>query len=94
MSIIRLPKDSIGFTEILLRCDCHTLTHLASAGYFDDEDAIFLEIAYDHYTPWWKRVWISIKYLFGLRCRSNGEIVLTKEDAKELKVFLEEFING
>ena len=93
MSTIRLPADDIGFTEILLRCDCHDLTHVASVGYFNDEGELYLEVAYDHYTPFWRRVWITIKYLCGLRHRSCGEIVLDKEDAKQLKAFLEDFVN-
>ncbi len=95
MSAIILPPDDINFTEILLRCDCHDLTHLASVGYFTDDKpprTIFVEVAYDHYTPFWRRVWITLKYIIGRRCRSQGEIVLDLKDAKELRAFLDEFI--
>lgn len=92
MSTVRIPKDKIGWEEILLRCDCRELSHIASCGFFDDEPGnIYLCMALRTSAPWYKRVWRGIKYILGIHDKwGYDEIVLLDEDVEALIEFLNE----
>lgn len=92
MSTIRIPKDNVGYEELLLRCDCHELTHIASIGYFDDEPFININIALRSSAPWYRRVWRAAKYLLGIHDKWGfDEIVLRDEDVTAIQEFLSEY---
>ena len=89
---IKIPKDDIGYTELLLRCDCYDIGCAMSFGYWQDEPNLYVEIvACDSRFSLWKRVWQATKYVLGMRDNNRAGIVLTPKDAKALETFLDDF---
>ena len=77
-----------------LECCCNSMEHILRLSYFADEpDYIYIEFYLNQY-PWYKRVWIAIKYIFGYRSKFGefGEFIFTSEKAKEFKDFLAKFL--
>lgn len=78
-------------------CTCgapdHTLRFILDT---DDElPTIYTEVMMSHYLPWYKRVWVGIKYMFGMdKVDHFGGWELHHDDADRLIAMLEEFKKG
>ena len=83
--------------EMFITCDCRSAEHILRYTYLieDDEKELFTEVYLHQYNSFWKRMWIGIKYVFGYRCKYGHWdcVLITEEDAKRLKSFLETFLN-
>ena len=44
--------------------------------------------------PWWRRIWLAIKYIFGMQCRYGhwNEATLSYDEVKKLKNMCERFL--
>lgn len=75
----------MSMEEHYFECDCYSPEHLLQFKLFDT-------IGEDHKTlsayvflnpePWYKRIWIAVKYIFGYKCRYGhfDEFILNPED--------------
>jgi hypothetical protein len=76
----------------LFRCRCYSPEHslqfsLHKFEYKNSsvwEPALFIHVFLGHADPWWKRVWLGIKYIFGYRCKYGyfDETTIQHEDAE------------
>lgn len=57
--------DGSYFIECECGSDEHTLRYTIDA----ENKTIYTSVFLRHWQPWYKRVWIAIKYIFGYRCK-------------------------
>ena len=88
--------------KIYIQCACHSIEHLLVASIEDfstkkhPKDIMFyFDIQLNHYLPWYKRVFLAIKYAFGFKSSIGhwDNIIIFPEDAVELKNLLVEYID-
>jgi len=51
--------------ELYCSCQCSDFNHTIRFNLDEDDGDIWLETRLNAYEPWWKRIWIGIKYVFG-----------------------------
>lgn len=76
-------------TEIEI-CQCSSLEHQVIFQFDPDEgynDFLYINVALNHYYPWYKRIWLGIKYMFGYECRFGhyDEIMLNREGVTRIR---------
>lgn len=74
----------------LFVCDCEDLSHQFIITYCNDTDApsISVQVKLTTWLPWYKRLWVAIKYLFRPgECRFGeyDEVLLKRSDAVRLQ---------
>ena len=86
-------KTTQDYSTIL--CNCKDSEHMIVLHYMDDEE--FGKEIYMEYhlplLPFWSRLLLSIKYLFGFRSKygAYGELIITKHNYKEFKPIIDFF---
>lgn len=55
----------MGLTLSRFECTCLSFNHNVRFEVDNDDGRITISIPLNHYLPWWKRVWIGLKYIFG-----------------------------
>jgi hypothetical protein len=83
--------DGSHYFECACFSDEHTLKFTLDK---DEEDPeIYTTVFLRHWNPWYRRVWIAIKYVFGYKCKYGHFdcFIMQPDDAKRLKGILEEF---
>jgi hypothetical protein len=81
--------------EYRLECDCHDPLHFVKFDWIEwskapGDSTIDLFFCSHRIGGFWKRVWRALRYVFGTQELVTGDIVVSKEKAKELAVFLSE----
>lgn len=83
-------------------CQCISCEHTLRFMYFEEEletekhisqtANLYLTIQLDKY-PWYKRIWMGIKYIFGYRCKYGyyNEWIMHPDDIPRLKALLDKF---
>jgi len=98
MPIAKVKNDKLGYNELLLRCECYDVSHIVSLGYFDDDDdkdGFGITVAFKMSHPWYKRLWVGLKYIFGQRDKWGLDTVsLNENDIDDIIDFMKEFKNG
>jgi hypothetical protein len=73
-------------------CICHSPEHTLRfvLDLDTDDPIIYTEIFLNQYRPWYKRIWVAIKYIFGYKCKYGhwDSWELKIEDAKRLAQML------
>lgn len=80
------------YTTIL--CSCKNSEHLVLLHYDSDDKMVYME--YHLCTlPFWKRIIVGIKYIFGFRSKYGeyGELIITEDNYKEFKPIIDFFEN-
>ena len=75
-------------------CGCHSNEDILKFDLCKGEDykEIYLSIFLDN-GPWWTRLWLGLKYIFGYKCK-YGHFncwTMNEEDAQRLKKMVEDF---
>lgn len=92
-----MPKDN-GRIEYFL-CDCGSREHLmmvelidwVDPGFPPDQELLF-SLQLNHYHPWYKRVWLGLKFMFGAKDRTWHDVTLVKKaDVERLKEILDDY---
>ena len=79
--------------ELLIKCSCHNLAHMASFSYWENDwDVLYLTYTLVN-LPWYERIWYGLKYIIGMRCDYFNEVVMQPEDVDELITFLNQYKN-
>jgi len=70
-----------------VECDCGSDEHTLRFTIDADEDIIYTSVFLNQWRPWWKRVWIAIKYIFGYKCKYGHWDVtsMSYEQVEQLK---------
>lgn len=70
-------------------CECGDIEHQYSFWYDEEDNELWFE---PHLVihPWYRRIWIGIKYIFGYKTKygSWDSIILNNDDLPRLKEFL------
>lgn len=64
-------------------CECHSFQHTMKL-YYDSEDGYLSFTTYiNSYKPWYKRVWLATKYVFGMKLDHShfDEFLMKPEDS-------------
>ena len=73
-------------------CSCHSTEHLVEFAYVpgDEDEEIYVSVQLSAWKAWYKRVWPSIKYIFGYKCKYGHWdcTTMSPEEAKKLHEFL------
>ena len=88
-----MTKDKIEYFE----CECGSDEHRLVFKYdIEDEDwpLVTANAFLHHWYPWYKRVWIGIKYVFGYKCKYGhfDEFIMKPEDAERLRGLLDKWL--
>lgn len=83
-------------------CLCESNEHLVRVNYFVDEfydleeDGIYVDLHLNSYEPWYKRIWLALKYIFGFHCKYGhwDNWILKRHDAEKFRNLLDRYINS
>lgn len=79
--------------EFRVDCDCHTPLHFVKFDWdrwLDGSEDINVFFCSERIGGFWKRVGRALRYVFGSQDLVTGDIVLSKEKARELAKFLKD----
>ena len=84
--------DGTHFFECECGSDEHTLRFTLDKEDGDIHTSIFL----NQYRPWWKRIYVAIRYVLGYNCKYGhwDNWILNRDDACRLRDMCDEFIEG
>lgn len=73
-----------------IECDCTSAEHVVRIGvanWGDDYPCLVIETQLSHYTKWYERFWLAIKYVFGYKHNYGhwAETQLTGPEVKKLR---------
>ena len=72
-------------------CDCGSVEHTLRFVLDTREGELHTEIYLRQWHPWWKRVWLAVRYVFGYRSQHGhwDSWMLKREDAPRLRALLD-----
>ena len=84
-----MPQDYQLNHELFI-CQCDSIEHTLIATYDEQEDLepwVSLSVHLKQYFPWYKRIWVAIKYIFGHQSNYGAfdEFIFKKEDVNKLQ---------
>jgi len=86
--------DGTHYFECECGADEHTLRFVLDKG--PEDPCVYTSIFLYQYRPWWKRIWVGIKYIFGYKSKYGhwGGWELQDEDVKRLRDMCEGYLEG
>ncbi len=80
----------------LFVCNCEDISHqliLTTWDFKDGDITLDLSIRSNIFLPFYRRIWISIKYILGIQCNNGFDTVILKhDDVLKLQKSLEEYL--
>ena len=75
-----------------VRCECTSAEHTLVFRVWNDE--IFVETHLSKYLPWYKRVVLAVKYVFGYQCKYGAfaEFIWKKPQAQLVRSMLTDWL--
>lgn len=52
-----------------IECECNSDEHVLRYTFDLEDKIIYTSVFLRHWRPWYQRVWIAIKYIFGYKCK-------------------------
>jgi hypothetical protein len=46
-------------------CQCYSFHHTIRMMLSNEDGTVYLDVGLTNYLPWYKRIWVGIKYIFG-----------------------------
>lgn len=94
-----MPENN---TERTFDCICYDPTHRVRfdivEGVSGYDDTLLVELTLNSYQPWYKRIWIGIKYIIGISFRSSNDFYhaseLSVEDSVKLRNICDTIISN
>ena len=92
--------------KLYLECDCTSFNHVVLVTYdpdgdFTDTEAeqgfgdVYIETQLNTWRPWYSRLWLAIRYVFGFPTSPYGhydETIVTIEDRRKLLALLKKSV--
>lgn len=78
--------------KLFIECECLDPSHLMYIQYDSYYDEIIINNQMNHYLPWYKRIYVAIKFIFKLKNKYNSHwdcTMINEEKRLKLKEFLE-----
>lgn len=87
---LELIREGKYLEHELFVCDCEDISHHFVITYCNDTDepSITAQVKLNAWLPWYKRLWIAIKYVFApgiCRFGEYDEVILKPSDAARLQ---------
>lgn len=79
---------------LILDCECSSAEHIIRFSLYDwdtDFPELLVEVQASHFLPWYKRLIVSIKYLFGIPGLDWHDSMIKSKDVPRLKELIEKF---
>jgi len=74
--------------ELYIPCECHSVDHVVRFTK-DEEWGVYVNVQLDPYLPFWRKVWVALKYVFGHYEQCHwAECVLTDDTRDKVVEFL------
>jgi hypothetical protein len=75
-------------------CDCNSLEHTYSIWYEKDYNELYIEPSISISNNIFKRIWVSIKYIFGYKCAYGNfdSLIINVDDMPRIKRYLDKVI--
>lgn len=80
--------------ELFLDCACNSPEHLVRYSLWnwsDGEPELSLMVQASEYRPWYERLGIGLKYIFGFEPLRWHDVLLKREDAGKLMAMLKDY---
>lgn len=85
----------------LFTCDCHFVSHHVVVDELrynshPEEDRVVICPTLNHYLPWYSRLKVAVKYVFGIdnTFDAYSEVLLDKENTTRLRDYLNRFLEN
>lgn len=82
--------------HVYIECQCSSVEHIVKVA-IDEEEAepyskVWFEFLLNHWRPWYKRIWIGLKYMFKYQSKFGAfdTVCLEREQAERLIAILRE----
>jgi hypothetical protein len=75
-------------------CACYSDEHTLRFTLDPEDGDIYASQFMNHWFPWWKRVWVGLRYVFGYKCK-YGHFdcwIMRDEDAEKLRGMLDAYL--
>jgi hypothetical protein len=75
------------FESLIVRCDCHSLEHMAQFEIFtDDPPELYLSVHLNTWRGFFRRIGLGLQYIFGIKSRHGNwdEVIINVEQAKRI----------
>ncbi len=71
-------------------CDCNSPEHTLVFTLDREDNEIYTSVFLNQYRPWWHRIWIATKYVFGYKCIYGHfeEFIMDPKNAWTLSLML------
>lgn len=75
-------------------CECGSSEHTLRFDLDREVPTLYTSVFLNDWRPWYKRVWVGIKYIFGYKCKYGHWDCwsLRESDAKDLLYLVDEFL--
>jgi len=71
----------------IFQCDCHANEHMIKVDMFVWSDMMpefCMSVTADAYLPWYRRIWVAIKYMFGYPTLAWHDVMLSPANVDKL----------
>ena len=76
----RYPESTVNSVEFF-QCQCHSNEHTVKFSIDEEDGTIYTSIFLNTFYPWYYRIWIAIKYIFGYKSRfGHWDCFLLKQE--------------
>ena len=79
-----IDKDVVEY----FTCECTSSDHMVIVGvytYTDDNPEFYMQVTADNFLPFYKRVWVAIKYIFRQPSLKWHDVLLSNKDVYRLQ---------
>jgi hypothetical protein len=52
-----------------VECGCESTEHTLRFTYNEEDNEVYTEVQLSRWHPWYRRVWLALKYVFGYQCK-------------------------
>lgn len=63
-----------------LDCQCDHPGHVVRFTYDPDDGDLYIQARMSNYLPWYKRIWVGLKFVFGISDQHYAEVLVKKTD--------------
>ena len=80
---------------VTFSCECCSPAHMVSVGIYDNWNGnmpeFYMQVTADNFMPWYKRIWVAFKFVFGYPTLKWHDVMLTYGDVRRLQEKLDEY---
>jgi len=87
-------KREVGeelYSHVRLECSCMSFDHNMRISVDNEDGHIYIDVPLNQYRKWYERIWLGIKYIFGITPRFGhyDTVALKHEDFSKIRALLD-----